>query len=178
MMGISKNPDAMVDMIVDFTCPDCTKIRKLKIRKSGITEKRCRSCAAKKFHKDNPDINRRENHYKWKGGVLKNSKGYLLEYIPKDDFYYPMTTCGKRKPNQGGAYCLQHRLVMARHLKRCLSGTELVHHVNGNKADNKIENLRIVDRKDHGVNYQSGFTAGFAEAMKLHGKKWSGERWE
>lgn len=48
-----------------------------------------------------------------------------------------------------GKSVLLHRKIIEEKLGRKLLPHEVVHHINGNKTDNKVKNLRLMDKKDH-----------------------------
>ena len=63
--------------------------------------------------------------------------GYVFVYKPD----YP----GSRKRPPDFGYILEHRLVMEKFLKRPIIKGEIIHHIDGCKSNNKIENLLLCE---------------------------------
>lgn len=77
----------------------------------------------------------RHRHGNWVGGRIAHAQGYVLILIRDDDPLRPYA-------NVTG-YMLEHRYVMAQHLRRPLLPSETVHHINGKRDDNRLENLQL-----------------------------------
>lgn len=54
----------------------------------------------------------------------------------------------------------EHRLVMAEHLGRQLLPAEIVHHINEDDNDNRLENLQLVTRSEHIAIHKKGNPTG------------------
>lgn len=104
----------------------CTPCRKRKYKKPcpscgdliQKTSSTCRNCCSQVG----------ENNGNWKNGSTTHKKGYIRRLV--DD-------------HPRGRYVFEHILVMEEHLGRYLVDDENVHHLNGVKDDNRLENLEL-----------------------------------
>lgn len=102
-------------------------------------------CSPECYAATSSEERRREKAVGWRSGESLTDKGYRL------------ILCGKEHPmaNNNG-YVAEHRLVMAEVLGRHLARHEHVHHVNGDRLDNRPENLEVVSRGQHTRIHQLG----------------------
>ena|SRR6188768_1853750 len=76
-------------------------------------------------------------------GFLENHDGYIMIYEPT------------HKNARKDGWIREHRWIMSEILGRPLTKKEVVHHINGFKKDNRIENLELLDKKSHDrINYR------------------------
>ena len=136
------------DKWIWHACENCGKERWVALAKGKPKSLRCHCVAG---HSG-------ESHHNWSGGRIKTRLGYILIYLKPDDPFYSMAD----KSN----YVREHRLVMAKHLGRCLHSWEIVHHKNGIKDDNRIENLGRTTNGAHSLDHSKGYKDGYAKGLQ------------
>jgi hypothetical protein len=128
--GQSKHAD------LAFQCEGCGK--QVAVRGAVRSQHRGRFCSMKCVWRAHVQA----GNPKWRGG-RRVYNGYAWVMLPPEE--RTQHTCGVRS----GRYIPEHRLKVERVLGRCLRDGEAVHHINGDKLDNRNENLLVCSNSYH-----------------------------
>lgn len=121
--------------------------KKMRLAQLGEKSSRFGKHPSKITRKKMSEAQSGDKSYRWKGGKRK-SNGYIQIW----------TTNG---------YVFEHRLVMEKHLGRKLYPWEIIHHINGIKDDNRIENLEVLPDGKHNKQVQKVYQENIKLKQKI-----------
>lgn len=134
-------------------CPECKWGRWVRVLHGMPRSNYCHNCQTK--------ITNRALGARKPGRRITPS-GYTSIKVKQGHPFFAMANCNR--------YIAEHRLLMAEHLGRLLTRDELVHHKNGDKSDNRIENLELQTFSQHSrqniEGYNDGFMQGYLEGFE------------
>jgi HNH endonuclease len=137
---VKKNKGGNRGINTDHLIPDVIKLHATGISQQKIADAVgiSQAVVSRIFRQNNLKANNpAKNQYgeknnQWKGGRTLDGNGY----IQIKDFTFPEML------NKQG-YVAEHRIVMAKYFNRPLTKDETVHHIDGDKTNNKLGNLQF-----------------------------------
>jgi hypothetical protein len=143
---------------VKLKCDKCSKLTETnyhnyilgQIRNGNTGKTQCRGCAIRESAKKRrgkpawnkgkqlPSEKKGSNSSSWKGGCYIDAHGYVMVHC-----HNPEAKC------KWEHYKKEHVLVMERVVGRQLANGEIVHHIDGDKQNNKAENLTLLVGHQH-----------------------------
>lgn len=103
-----------------------------------------------------------------KEGSYTSANGYAIKSykaFPVETWPLLSKMCKKRSTQ-----IPVHRAIMAIHLGRPLRPGEIVHHINRDKMDNRVENLEILSSSDHSITHLSEALQKYAKIKEENNK--------
>ena len=125
-----------------YACEQCNKVKEAYKTKSNACRFCSRECSFYFFKGKEKNVVPLEKR-KWH----KNSKGYMQTTVRRKRVY-------------------QHRYIIENAIGRKLENHEIIHHINGIKTDNRIENLHITNSKEHKLGYGDAFMDGYKKCLE------------
>jgi hypothetical protein len=103
------------------------------------------SCSAVKSNR----MCRGESGKNYHGGIKRHVEGYT------------MVLRWEHPSHDQNGYVYEHRLIMEEEIGRYLESREIVHHLNGQKDDNRLSNLMLFsNQREHQLFHMGVFVAG------------------
>jgi len=133
-----------------FKCAYCGKINKLKKTKANLKRKFC-------SRRKSPDCERYGRKYIQlnKSYITENGKRKLVSKHTIKKGMKKISHQGYVSIWDGDQWQLEHRMIFEKYLDRKLEKGEIIHHRNGKKQDNRIENLQLLTTRTHSSYFET-----------------------